>query len=118
METEQTLFGVMCLFRHTRPKWSGVRKYVYEERITLWTANSANDAIELAEQAACEYASMPNSDAESQIEYVGYCVAFDTSETRYRQGLEVYSLLRGSDLDANDHIHRFHDTGDEYARHS
>src|SRR5580704_1024093 len=68
-------------------KWFGVRLIsgmldhgrpisTYEERITLWRADSIEEAIELAEREADEYAS--SLDEHPTIEYLGLAQAFHT----------------------------------------
>ncbi len=38
---------------------------------------------------------------------------FDENGDALGEGVEVFSLIRKSDLDVDDYLDRFHDTGDE-----
>lgn len=81
----------------------------YDERVTLWQADSADAAIALAEVEAEEHAEM------LECEYTGlaqsYLCAADPG-----QGVEVFSLIRRSDLEPDANLDRFFDTGDEFQR--
>jgi hypothetical protein len=81
----------------------------YEERITLWQAATAEDAIELAEADAEEYAEILGS------EYVGLAQSYRLSDVP-GHGAEIFSLIRRSTLDPSDYVDRFFDTGTEYQR--
>lgn len=97
-------FGVRCVFA-----WSGWDGTPFEERITLWRARSLDHAIELAEREAGEYAErhglerLPLSQA--------YAIA---EEGGIRSGMEVFSLLRDSDLAPGQYISTFFSTGTEH----
>lgn len=96
-------YGVRCVFewtqRETRP---------FEERITLWRAGSLDEAIELAEVDAREYAE--NIDAT----YLGFAQAYAIGETKLTPGSEAFSLLRDSSLPAEKYLDRHFDTGGEH----
>jgi len=47
-------FGVRCLFQHSDP--GAATGVLYEERVTLWRAPSAEEAIARAEAEAASYA--------------------------------------------------------------
>lgn len=99
-------FSVRCLFRwESRPDQKAA--HLYEERITLWQASSINEAIELAEQEAEEYAS-------DGMEFLGYSQAFALFEPVPANAIEVFSLLRESDLEPEQYIDAFFDTGTEH----
>jgi hypothetical protein len=99
-------YSVRCIFRwQSRPDQK--RMYLYEERITLWLAGSIDEAIALAEEEAEIYA----SDGE---EYLGYCQAYAMSDDIDESGVEVFSLLRQSDLDAKQYVGAFFFTGQEH----
>lgn len=83
--------------------------YLYEERITLWQAESMDDAIDLAEAEAKEYA-----DGDDFIVlglFQGYSIS--EADLGIEQGTEVFSLLRESDLDPDAYLDAFFDTGHE-----
>lgn len=97
-------FSVRCLFRWT-PIPSEKVKYAYEERITLWQADSFDTAIGLAEQEARQYA------AKSGFEFLNFCQTYELAERIEVHGAEVFSLIRESDLEPSDYIDAFFDTG-------
>jgi hypothetical protein len=95
-----------------RPSWYSVRSVfahdggVFEERVTLWRATSFDEALELAEAEAIEYA-----DTEF-AEFAGILQAYEIGE-QPTHGTEIFSLQRDSDLDLDAYIERFFDTGEE-----
>ena len=101
-------FSVRCIFRW-EPRADQRRKHLYEERITLWVADSIDEAIALAEQEARAYACGGD-------EYLGYCQAYALVESVEESGVEVFSLLRQSDLDPKEYVDAFFDTGEEHQR--
>ena len=94
-------------------KWSPrpgqERKFLYEERITAWNADSLNSAIELAETEAKAYAEKEGFIALDLFQ--GYWLFDEVS--LIPQGSEVFSLLRESDLHAEKYLDTFFDTGAE-----
>jgi hypothetical protein len=98
-------YSVRCLFCWW-PRREQRAKYLYEERITLWQAESLDHAIELAEREAQAYA----SDGE---EFLGFAQAYALAETVAGHGVEVFSLLRESNLGSRDYIDTFFSTGTE-----
>ncbi len=101
-------YSVRCLFRW-QPRPDQHAKYLYEERITLWRAESIDQAIELAEQEARAYANCGD-------EFLGYSQAYALVEPTTADGLEVFSLLRESNLEPEKYIDTFFDTGTERQR--
>jgi hypothetical protein len=93
-------FGVRCVFRWSQP-------LTYEERITLWEADSLDDAIALAEVDAQAYAERLNS------EYLDMAQAYWIGANRPEVGSELFSLMRDSDLDPDAYLDSFYDTGQE-----
>ncbi|RDI97150.1 hypothetical protein DVT68_17410 [Dyella solisilvae] len=81
-------------------------EYLYEERITLWRAETIDAAIEMAEIDARSY-------IEGSGEYLGFSQAFALFEPVASSGAEVFSLLRESDLPPRDYLNSFFDTGHE-----
>ncbi|MEU7900003.1 hypothetical protein AB0B45_45120 [Nonomuraea sp. NPDC049152] len=93
-------YAVRCVFR-----W--VTHGAYEERITLWRADSTETAILLAEQEAAEY-------VEGQdFEFLDFAQSYRLSDAAIGQGTEVFSLLRDSDLPPDAYLDAFFDTGSE-----
>ena len=94
-------YAVRCIFRLEEfPN-------CFEERITLWEAGSADEAIDRAEAEAAEYA--PGGG------YLGLAQAFAMFEPP-TDGAEVFSLMRTSILDGATYIERYFATGDEHQR--
>lgn len=79
---------------------------VYEERITLWSAASFDEAIEFAEAEADEYV--------LALEGVrlGLSQAFHLFDAP-GSGVEIFSLMRTSDLEPDDYLSAHFDTGGE-----
>ncbi|MFE2061514.1 hypothetical protein ACFXDH_03800 [Streptomyces sp. NPDC059467] len=93
-------YGVRCVFRH--PALG-----VYEERVTLWTARSFDEAIARAETEAREYCEVLED-----VEYADFAEAFRMDEVP-GEGVEVFSLMRESELPRGEYVRRFFATGDE-----
>lgn len=94
--------------------WFAVRHVIkhqdaYEERVTLWQASSAEDAIARAEAEAAEYSW---EGTEPLPLYQAYRLAAEPAD-----GVEVFSLIRRSALDASDYLNAFFDTGGELQEH-
>lgn len=102
-EGEPGWFGVRCVFRWSQPP-------TYEERITLWQASSLDDAIARAEHEAAGYATRLGS------EYLEIAQAYWIGPNRPDEGSEVFSLMRDSDLEPDDYLDTFYDTGQERQR--
>ncbi|WP_225991535.1 DUF4288 domain-containing protein [Actinomadura montaniterrae] len=92
-------FGVRCFFK--------VAANSYEERITIWRADSHDDAIALAEADAHEYAE--TLDGVAYLDLAQSYLIGDAPE----QGSEVFSLIRDSDLDEDEYLDTFFNTGTE-----
>lgn len=84
--------------------------HIYEERITIWEADSSEEAIELAEQAAEEYTTYPGDPEYLGIAQVYHLMIIESPDS----GVEVFSLCRGSELSPEEYIAQFFSTGDEY----
>ncbi len=97
---EMFWFGVRCVLRSNEPQ-------AYEERVTIWRASSFPEAIQRAEKEAKEYGD------DVGMEYVGLTQAYKTTIDDIQDGVEVFSLIRDSDLPANEYIGRFFATGSE-----
>ena len=93
-------------------EWFGVRCIVqledrgYEERVTLWRAADSAEALARAEDEATGYAE------DIDGEYLGLAQAFHLFDEP-GDGAEVFSLIRVSDLDPDEYLDAFFDTGDE-----
>jgi hypothetical protein len=96
-------YGVRCVFR-----WIDHGNQPYEERITLWRAASAAQAVELAGREARDYA------RDNGVEHLRFAQAYALTGDRITQGTEVFSLLRDSDLKPETYLDTFFDTGNEH----
>lgn len=95
-------YSVRCIFR---AKWADA----FEERITMWQAESFEGAIESAETEAREYAET------CELEYTGTAQAYRPDlEEGLANGVEIFSLFRDSDLASDGYVNRFFDTGREH----
>jgi len=102
-EQDTRWYAVRSLFRI-----AGEPESAYEERITLWRADSPEGAFDRAEAEAVEYA-----------EFMGATYLADFGQSYHladappRDGAEVFSLVRDSALPPNAYVDRFFVTGQE-----
>jgi hypothetical protein len=104
-------YSVRSVIRWT-PRPDQVMKFMYEERITAWNAESLDAAIELAEAEANAYAE--DNGFEALNLFQGFWLFDEIS--LIPQGSEIFSLLRENDLDADSYLDLFFDTGHERQR--
>jgi hypothetical protein len=97
-------YTVRCLFGSVAEDVS-----LYEERLTLWQADSLDAAIAMAEAEAAAFAETID------VEYLGLAQGYWLSVPP-RNGAEVYALCRESDLPPDDYLDQFFDTGGERQR--
>lgn len=98
-------YAVRCVLAAERnDPTSGEPPLRYEERITLWRADSFDSAIEMAEVEADKYC------ADSGSKRLDFAQGFNLFEFP-RHGAEVFSLMRDSDLPASSYLDHFFDTG-------
>jgi hypothetical protein len=108
---------------------------MYEERVTLWYAKSADDAFTQAETEAAYYAAkiVGNGEVldlfqayrlpEHEYETAGETLTDETGIVASPKiflgepGSELFSLIRDSDLSPDEYIKRFFDTGTEHQGH-
>lgn len=98
-------YSTRCLFEWA-PRTGQRKLHLYEERITLWRANSADDAIDMAEREAQAYAGDNST-------YLGVCQSYRLVESLAVSGVEIFSLLRESDLEPQNYIDALFATGHE-----
>jgi hypothetical protein len=94
-------FTVRCLFGAARDKG-----FVYEERMTLWFADSFDNAISFAEKEAAVYAKA------NKLEYLDLAQVC-LLPGHPTSGAEVFSLVRDSELGTDEYLDSFFDTGTE-----
>ncbi len=92
--------------------WYSVRHVIqnspaFEERITLWQADNADQAIQLALAEAAEYA---KSLFDGKV--LAFAQVYELCESA-QDGREVFSLIRESDLPPDDYLNAYFDTGRE-----
>lgn len=90
------------------PRSDQKKKFLYEERITIWNSESLEAAIDEAEKEVRDYA---DDGAEPLDFFQGYWMPEEID--LIQQGTEVFSLLRDSDLEPLDYLDTFFDTGAE-----
>jgi hypothetical protein len=99
MQGEKSWFAVRCVYIHPPS--------TYEERITLWRAESLEHAISLAETDATEHAEIVGA------RYLDFAQAYGPLEEDLSAGTEVFSLMRDSSLNPERYVSRFFDSGAE-----
>ena len=108
MTINEPFYAALCVFRHNHLDPKPGKKYLYEDRIILIHAVSVDDAIKKAELEAIEY-------ADFHSEYLEFVNVYHLSDHILHHGSELYSTMRSSDLDPEDYIDHFHDSGFEHA---
>ena len=94
-------YSVRCVFQ-TR---SG-DGFSYEERVTLWQSDGIDEAIAMAEIEAGGHAEA------TRAEYTGMAQAYWLPAPP-STGTQVFSLVRESELESDDYLDQFFDTGRE-----
>ncbi|MFI1197076.1 hypothetical protein ACH4T9_28000 [Micromonospora sp. NPDC020750] len=103
LQDEVHWFSVRCVFRVEADPTS----QLYEERLTLWRAQSFDQAIALAEDEGLRYAA-----EQAGMDFVGLAQAFRLFDEP-GHGAEVFSMVRASELEPPAYLTRFFDTGEE-----
>jgi hypothetical protein len=103
-------YAARCAFRHDGLRPSGRRKFVYEERTILVKAASASQAIQKAEVEARRYARRLDAF------YLGFVETYHLFDRRIASGVEVFSLMRSSNLSSRQFVTRYLDDGTEHRR--
>ena len=82
---------------------------VFEERVVIVNASSQDEAIELAEIEAKQYAKDNNGI------YLSWIAVYEAKESKVAfDGIqEVYSIMRNDDSSDEDYLDYFYDTGSE-----
>ena len=105
---QEPWYSVRCHFLWSKGEWAP--EQAFEERVTLWRAESGEEAVGLAEDEAKRYANAAAGD----ITYLGACSAYHLSDTGFAVvGKEVFSQLRYSDLQPSAYLDRYFFTGEE-----
>jgi hypothetical protein len=93
-------YAVKCLFHHPGRK-ADDEEYLYEERITLWKANSFEEAHKLAEEEAKQYA------ADDNCVFIKSTDSFHLFDEEIKEGVEIYSTMRGSNMQPSAYFKTF-----------
>ena len=78
---------------------------LFEERVVLFEAGSFEEAVARAEMEAQEYC----ADSPDKV-YLGYVNVFRLFDDAVGDRVEVYSLVRESDLSDQEYLDHFYDT--------
>jgi hypothetical protein len=97
-------YGVRCLFDHGTTG----DEHAYEERVTVWRANSLDEALGLAEEEAGEHAEALGDGSR----FLGFAQAFAMVDPP-AHGAEVFSLIRIDRRGPDDYLDAIFDTGTE-----
>ncbi len=108
-EIQPHLFSVQSIYQCDGPEFDQFR-YAYEERIVLFRASSFEDAIAQAEHEAEGYGKR------NATKPLDYFMAYQLDDEDLPGGIEVFSLIRDSNLEDREYLERHYDTGNERAR--
>jgi hypothetical protein len=100
-EQDDRWYAVRSLFQVP-----GEAEHAYEERITLWRAGTADDALSRSEAEAEEYAEFAGA---TYLD--GFAQVYPLADAPPRDGAEVFALTRDSALPASAYVDRFFATG-------
>lgn len=81
---------------------------LYEDRVTLYRAKTADEAMDKAEIEAREIC-----EALDGYEFTGYIETFHLFDEEFKDGVELYSTLRKSKLSKKQYIKKYIRTGNE-----
>jgi Domain of unknown function (DUF4288) len=100
-------YTAKTIYKHQRVE-DGTPKMMFEERIVLLQATDFDDAIAKAEAETTEYC-----DINDGTVYLGFVDVFHLFDETVGHGVEVYSLMRESNLSDKDYLDHFYDDGKE-----
>lgn len=106
---DERWYAVRCVFEHPDEDAASGDRW-YEERFTLWRADSDDEALALADAEAELYAEA------NDCTNLGLAQGFHIAAEAVGMGTELFSLVRGSRLEADDYLDAFFDTGAEVPR--
>lgn len=104
-------YAVRCVFLHPDLRGEKRRKNVYEERIIVVRAGSEREAMRKGEREAKEY-----SKGLESVRRLKFVETFHLFGKTIRDGTEVFSLMRSSNLDGRKFLDRYFDEGLEHRR--
>jgi len=103
MEPSKKYYAVKCIF--SVPPREELGKYLYEERVLLWRAESFDEAFEMAKREAAEYESENEG-----VSFTGRSDAYEIVDDIIGHGSELWSLQRGSNFEPYYYVKTFIDT--------
>jgi hypothetical protein len=106
-DNREPWYSARCIFC---TEGLGLRR-TYEERVILLRAESEDEAMRVAEEEAEEYA----AGSEGWF-YTGFVDLFHLFEPEIGHRIEVFSLMRSSDLSVREYLDRYYDAGSEHSR--
>lgn len=109
--TAEPWYAVRSVFLHPDLRGERRRKHVYEERIIVVRADSDAEAIRKGEREAKEYSKRLKS-----VRRLKFVETFHLFGKALREGTEVFSLMRSSNLDGSRFLTRYFDDGSEHRR--
>ena len=100
-------FGVRCIIE-ALPEDFNSKKNIYEERITVWRAENIDTALDKATTEVEAYCKKLGG-----LNFTGLAQAYWMFSEIKEDGIEVFSLLRESDLEPEEYLNTFFSNGDE-----
>lgn len=104
-EKPKNWYAIRCLLSHPE-RIRDTEKNLFEERVTLWNTDSEREAYELAEEEAQQYA---KEDYKNMI-FIKAVDSFHLFDEELYSGVEVWRVMKCSNLDAETYINTFMDT--------
>jgi len=105
-------YGIRTIFRFDGVAASG--DAIFEERVCVYKTSSLDEAFEKAKAEAHEYVDTLSSDEQPCV-FLGLFQSYYISE-EVESGVEVFSLMRESELGDEEYLSHFFDTGRELHR--
>ena len=99
-------YSVRCIVEIPKEEFNSLA-YLYEERITVWTATDIDQAIDKAITEVKDYCEA------NGYKFTGLSQAYWMTEDLPADGVEIFSLLRESDLSSGEYLDAFFSTGNE-----
>ena len=99
-------YSVRCIVEIPKEEFNSLA-YLYEERITAWLATDIDQAIDKAITEVEDYCEA------NGYKFTGLSQAYWMTENAQLDGVEVFSLLRESDLPSDEYLDAFFSTGNE-----
>ena len=105
-EQNMNSYAVRCVIEIPKQEFNTLA-FLYEERITVWQAADIDEAIDKAIGEVEAYSTKHN------FSYTGLSQGYQMLSQIDLDGVEVFSLLRESDLSPEEYLDTFFSTGSE-----